>query len=237
MEYSIKAYVDELFQNAPDTQRAYEMKMELVQNLTDKYNDLVASGKSPEDAYNITIYGIGDISELLEEMRREEPQPAPDMPASDAAGTSYYTAMYYFRRRGAALLAVSVSLYILSVVPVILLGVISTSVSGMAGNYLATLGVALMFLFVAVATGLIIWNSVTKPKRTDPPEIVIDLYNRKKKNSHPILRAVESAFWLLVVAVYFLVSFTTQRWDLTWLIFIAAPAVSGILHAAAQGRD
>ena len=54
MEYNIRAYVDQLFADAPDTQRAYEMKMELVQNLLDKYNDLVASGKSEEDAYNIT---------------------------------------------------------------------------------------------------------------------------------------------------------------------------------------
>ena len=50
MEYNIRAYVDELFRDAPDTQRAYEMKVELVQNLVDKYNDLVASGKSEEDA-------------------------------------------------------------------------------------------------------------------------------------------------------------------------------------------
>lgn len=86
MEYNIRAYVDELFRDAPDTQRAYEMKVELVQNLVDKYNDLVASGKSEEDAYNITIYGIGDISELLEEMRREEP--AHPFSGSRAAATT-----------------------------------------------------------------------------------------------------------------------------------------------------
>ena len=43
MEYNIRAYVDELFREAPDSQRAFEMKEELTQNLIDKYNDLVAS--------------------------------------------------------------------------------------------------------------------------------------------------------------------------------------------------
>lgn len=116
MEYNIRAYVDELFRDAPDTQRAYEMKVELVQNLLDKYNDLVASGKTEEDAYNITIYGIGDIAELLEEMRREEP----GHPAG-GQGATYYKAMYHFRRRSAALTAVAVSLYIFSIIPVIVL--------------------------------------------------------------------------------------------------------------------
>ena len=121
MEYNIRAYVDELFRDAPDTQRAYEMKVELVQNLLDKYNDLVASGKTEEDAYNITIYGIGDIAELLEEMRREEP----GHPAG-GQGATYYKAMYHFRRRSAALTAVAVSLYIFSIIPVIVLGVLMT---------------------------------------------------------------------------------------------------------------
>ena len=218
MEYNIRAYVDELFCDAPDTQRAYEMKVELVQNLLDKYNDLVASGKSEEDAYNITIYGIGDISELLEEMRREEPQPV-----RGAEGTSYYTAMYYFRRRSAAIIAVSVMLYIFSVIPVIVLGVLSTY--GPNGDMMAVSGVAGMFIFIGI----------TRPKRTDPPEVVIDLYNRKKgakSDYSPLLKAIDSAFWLIVLAAYFLLSFTTGRWDITWILFIAAPAISGILHAA-----
>ena len=63
---------------------------------------------------------------------------------------------------------------------------------------------------------------------------VIDLYNRKKGGGRPMLKAVESGFWVLVVAVYFLLSFLTHRWDITWIIFIAAPAVSAILHAAIE---
>lgn len=226
MEYNIRAYVDELFRDAPDTQRAYEMKVELVQNLLDKYNDLVASGKTEEDAYNITIYGIGDIAELLEEMRREEP-----VQSAHGQGATYYKAMYHFRRRSAALTAVSVSLYIFSIIPVIVLGVLSAELHS---DYMAALGVAGMFTFAGVATAILIWNALTKPKHDDPPEIVIDLYNRKKGGSHPMLRAVESGFWVLVVAVYFLLSFLTHRWDITWIIFVAAPAVSAILHAAVE---
>lgn len=225
MEYNIRAYVDELFQDVPDTQRAYEMKVELTQNLLDKYNDLVASGKSEEDAYNITIYGIGDISELLEEMRREEPAAR-----VGAQGATYYAAMYYFRRRSAALVAVGVMFYIFSIIPVVVLGVLS-DITG--EPFLAASGVAGMFCFIGIATALMVWNGCTKPKNSDPPEIVIDLYNRKKNSGRPVLKAFDASFWLVVLAVYFLLSFLTGRWDITWIIFIAAPAVSGIVHTVA----
>lgn len=222
MEYNIRAYVDELFRDVPDTQRAYEMKVELTQNLLDKYNDLVASGKSEDDAYNITIYGIGDISELLEEMRREEPE------VRSAQGATYYTAMSYFRRRSALLVSIGVMLYIFSLIPVIVLGVLST----MTGEpFLAAAGCAGMFAFVGVATALMIWNGCTKPKRSDPPEIVIDMYNRKKGNASPILKAIDASFWLVIVAVYFLVSIISGRWNITWILFIVAPAIQGVVHA------
>ena len=228
MEYNIRAYVDELFRDVPDTQRAYEMKVELTQNLLDKYNDLVASGKSPEDAYNITIYGIGDITELIEEMRREEP-----VVRVGTEGATYYAAMYHFRRRSAALVAVGVMFYIFSIIPVVVLGVLSD----MTGEpFLAAAGVAGMFVFVGIATALMIWNGCTSPKRSDPPEIVIDLYNRKKKNNNPVLKAIDASFWLIVLVVYFLLSFMTGRWNITWVIFIAAPAAQGIIHAVFNGK-
>lgn len=112
-----------------------------------------------------------------------------------------------------------------------MLGVLS---SELHSDYMAALGVAGMFTFAGIATAILIWNTLTKPKHNDPPEIVIDLYNRKKGGGRPMLKAVESGFWVLVVAVYFLLSFLTHRWDITWIIFIAAPAVSAILHAAIE---
>ena len=226
MEYNIRAYVDELFKDAPDTQRAFEMKEELIQNLLDKYSDLVASGKSPEDAYNITIYGIGDISELLEEMRWEEE--ARGVGNAAGVGISYYEAMYFFRRRRAAAQAIAVALYILSVVPVVVLGVLA----GTTGDdFLPAIGVAGMFTFIGAATALIIWGNITCPKRTDPPELVVRMYEQRQKRGDTRTAAFQSSFWCIVVVVYFLISFKSGRWDMSWLVFIAAAGISGILRA------
>lgn len=48
-------------------------------------------------------------------------------------------------------------------------------------------------------------------------------YSKKLEDS------VEGAFWTLVVAIYLLYSFTSGNWHLSWLIFIFAAALSGII--------
>ena len=72
MQDKLRAYMDHLFANTQPTKAAVELKEEMLQNLTDKYNDLLAEGKTPEAAFNIATASIGDISELLEQLRREE---------------------------------------------------------------------------------------------------------------------------------------------------------------------
>ena len=228
MEYTIRSYVDELFKDVPDSQRAYEMKVELIQNLLDKYNDLVASGKSEEDAYNITIYGIGDISELLDELKRQETENR-----SSQFGETYYEALAYFKRRSAAFIAGGTMLCVFRVIPVIVLSVISILI-GM--KFLIGIGVAVMLLFVGIAVALFVWNESTKPKPEDPPEMIMDLYARRKNKAVSFVKIFDASYWSLLLAAYFLLSFFTGRWDITWIMFIVGPAVSAIVHAAAKNK-
>ena len=74
MQAKLRAYMDHLFSQTRPTKAAVELKEEMLQNLTDKYNDLLAEGKSPEAAYNIATASIGDISELLAQLKQEENQ-------------------------------------------------------------------------------------------------------------------------------------------------------------------
>ena len=69
MRERLIAYVDLLFAGNPE---AEDIKQEILQNTLDKYDDLVAGGKSPEAAYSQAISGIGDISELLKSGRPAE---------------------------------------------------------------------------------------------------------------------------------------------------------------------
>ncbi len=223
MEYHIRAYLDELFQNAPRTQKAYELKVELTQNLLDKYHALLAEGKSEQDAYNLTVMSIGDVRELFEGLEDGPVQAQPVyIPPEDGA------------KRSAAVTALAVMLYILSVVPVIVLG------SLFPGDFGGTLGIVLMFVFIAAATGLLIYNHATKPKKAPQGGTVVSDFKQwqtQNNSNRQLLKAIRSAYWPLVLALYFLLSFGTGRWHITWIIFLIAPAVDGIIKSVLTLND
>ena len=53
MENKLRAYMDHLFRDVKPTRKSVELKEEILQNLVDKYHDMIAEGKTPEAAYNI----------------------------------------------------------------------------------------------------------------------------------------------------------------------------------------
>ena len=55
MEDKLRAFIDTLFEDAPAGKKAVELKEEMLQNLNDKYNDLLSEGKSEEAAYNLAV--------------------------------------------------------------------------------------------------------------------------------------------------------------------------------------
>ena len=201
MNEKLRKYIDALFENAPQTVRAVELKEEMFQNLTEKYNDLIAQGKSEEAAYNIAVASIGDVDSLLAGLSgagREESQQG--------------------RKRNALFVAIAVALYIVSPVPVILLQ--------------DTMGVMLLFVFVALATGLLIYNGVTREKYVKTDDTMVEEFKAWKQNSRQkdqAANAIIGSLWLITVCVYMFVSFTTNAWHITWIIFLIAAAVSSMI--------
>ena len=55
--------------------------------------------------------------------------------------------------------------------------------------------------------------------------------------AHPGLRAATGSIWLLTTALYFVLSFATGAWHLTWILFLIAPAVSSILNAVLDAKS
>lgn len=64
--------IDQLFENAPKTRRAKELKEELLANIIDRYNDLIEKGRSEAEAINISINGIGDVDELIKGLKEQD---------------------------------------------------------------------------------------------------------------------------------------------------------------------
>lgn len=215
MEDRLRAYMDELFERVKPSKKSVELKEEILQNLTDKYYDLVSQGKTSEAAYNIAVASIGDVDELLGGLMEEE-RGCQSMSEEEIQRQ---------RKKSAVLTAVAIMMYILSVLPPILIE--HTSVSG-------NVGAALMFIIIAIATGLIVYGHLTRPRyRKSEDSMVEDFKEWQDQNDagYRAYRAVNSALWSITTVTYFVISFFSGAWYITWVIFLIGSAVQEIIKA------
>lgn len=109
-------------------------------------------------------------------------------------------------------LAISVGLYILSLVAIILLSALFDQ---------PIIGVSLFFTIIAVATGLIIYSSIVYGKSEK------EKTKEAKEPKNVVLKGITEIISIAGVITYLLVSFLTGAWHITWIIFI----VIGLLNA------
>lgn len=70
---AIRYYVKGAFQGVKESPEVVEQQEELVADMTAKVADLVAEGKSEDEALGIAIASMGDLSALVSEFEQAEP--------------------------------------------------------------------------------------------------------------------------------------------------------------------
>ena len=207
MREQLIQYVTLLFAGAQD---CADTKQEILQNTLDRYDDLVAQGKSPEAAYRLAIGGIGDINEIL----AAEPETAAlRQPAKPETGVDEDTLFKKILR------AAAIGLYILCPIPLFVLSELDMSIIGLCGT----------IAIVAIATVLILLGrkkiTGNEPKDTDDDAVICGSPQQELR------KGINSLIWALGLAVYFIVSFATLAWYVTWVIFPIIAAIQGLVRA------
>lgn len=202
MNEKLRRYIEDLFANAPSTVRAVELKEEMFQNLTDKYNDLIAEGKNEESAYNIAIASIGDVDSLISGLSGEK-----HMESEKS------------RKRSAIITAIAIALYILCPVPVIVI----QSEMGIMMLFLFIAVATALLIYNGVTR-----ERYVKADDTMVEQFKEWKENGKQKNK--AVDAIIGSFWLIAVCAYIIVSFTTGAWHITWIIFLIAAAIASMIR-------
>ena len=211
-DLKIEEYVNELFENAPNNKKSMEFKEELLANLLEKYNDLVQSGMEREAAYNKVVGSIGNIDDLFEDDAIKETKEISD------------------KKKYARNIAIAVMMYILCPVSVIL--------SDVWGN--ETLGIVIMFVLIACATGLIIYTNMSRPKYNKQDDTIVEEFKEwqsTKSSNYRAYKSIKSAITSITVVVYLLVSFLTFQWWITWVIFLIGGAVEKAVKAYFEMKE
>lgn len=217
MNKKLEDYIDKLFSQVADTVYTRELKEEMLINLNDRYEDLLTQGKSKEEAFIIVTSSIGDIRELVSGL--------------DESAVIITTKDIEKKRKESALIrSIAVMLYIVS--PAIL---IALSIVG-----LEIMGVVLMLIIIGGATGILVYDNLSKPEvlREDRGASIKRAYlSKEEKQKDKLREGISSIFWLIVVGVYLLLSFTLGIWAYSWIIFIIAAAISKIIELTFDLKD
>ena len=198
MREQLIQYVSLLFAGAENCE---DTRQEILQNTLDRYDDLIAQGKSEEASYRLAITGIGDVSEIL---GRNDTVPA--AVPEPKKNTDNDTLMKKLLR------AIAVGLYILCPLPLIVLCEMGMEIFGLCG----------LLCFVAVATVLMILGA----KKQDSPE-----KEDSDEPKSEMGKSVSSLIWAIGLAVYLILSFLTGAWHITWVIFPILGAVNALVCA------
>lgn len=206
MREKLIQYVNLLFAGVPGSD---DIRDEILQNTLDRFDDLIFQGKSPEAAYSLAISGIGDINEILG-----------SAPNTTKTQEPVFHEFYEEPEQGSMpeekedsgsrkVRAVAIAMYIMSPVPLFILSEFDA----------ATIGLCMTLLLIAAATALIIMNK--KVSHEDTPV----------KQVHKTKQIAGNWIGLLILILYFLISFGTGAWFITWLIFPIGGCIKGLVNA------
>ena len=194
MRAQLEQYVNLLFAGTPDSE---EMKQEILQNTLDRYDDLLAQGKTPEAAYRLAIGGIGDINEVL----GSKPAAAAPTPAAQKQ-----TEKSTEKGNRKLAQAVAIGMYICSVIPLVALRNIGNSV----------IGLSIMFLLIAGATALLVMNSDDAEDR--------ERQAQRKSRQNPLDKALNTVALVLFLTLSFVTGAWHITW-LIWPILACVKAI------------
>ncbi len=196
----LRNHVEVLFEDVPKTAKAINLKEEIITNIEARYEDVLSNGASENDAFMAAVNSIGDIDELLNELR------SPKVFDEEAYARE--------RQKTAKFVTAAAALYFLAVAAGVAVFEF-TSRTAAAG--------LLFFVIAAVASCLLIYHFTSRPKYRKHEDTIVEEFKQwssETRNTKALHASISVIVWALLIVFYFLISFMTFAWHLTWMIFL-----------------
>ena len=215
MNPRIERYLTALFAGVPRTEKARELREELLANMTERYEDYLRQGKSETEAYSLTVASMGDLDEAISQV----------MPDED-----FRREAQRYRLRSARNTAIAVAGYILGAALVVGSALFQAEAAQITA-------VVLLLVLAAASTALLVYTHMsTPPEYRDPDDDDEDDRALLAKPGGAAFQAAMKLYWLVVLAIYLAVSFVTFSWGTTWVIWPVAAVISAICRAVFELR-
>lgn len=224
---TINNYIENLFQGLPKTEEVLKAKEALLAMMEDKYNELKNQGKSENEAIGVVISEFGNIDELKDELginqkafqNHDDYAEEPVRQISLSEAKDFVENTLKFRLK----IAIGVVLCILSVVPLIILGGVSSQVDAIevvngipvihmtviTEKMATAVGLTSLFVLVAIAVGIFIisgikyekYNYIKKEKFTLDYNAIQYVTNLKENNRTKFAVKITIGVILCIISV------------------------------------
>lgn len=208
MKEKIRQHFNLIFTDAPKTRKAIDLKEEMMQSAMDKFDDMVADGYSEADAYENVIHSIGDVTELFPTVEEKNLLVLPEKD----------------RKKKALLTSVATGIYIFAAAVYFYFGACSDN---------AQFGFAFAIMLCIAPTVMLVYAANMYPDycRKEEPDLV-EIYKGVKyshNKARAIRKSINSIIWSVALVLYFIISFVSYRWQVTWIIFLIALCLQAIV--------
>lgn len=144
---AIEQHINYLFQNIPETEEIKRIKNDLLLNAMDRFDELLADGKTESEALGTIIIEMGELDELLESLGYDQHQDLNDYSTNTLQEANYLIEAYDLESNK---IAMGILMIMLGA------GLIPT----LCTFQLAEIGVILLLVLVAAAVGLLIQSGL-----------------------------------------------------------------------------
>lgn len=214
----IRNYIEAMFSGLPKTREVVEMKLTMLENMEEKFQELLKEGKNENEAIGIVLSDFGSMEELKEELGISDSLPknttsAPPIQENTALKEEFFA----FKKKFGIAIAVAVGLFILA--PAILIFFETSLGVNSSLPFLA------FFLLIACGVSICIYFGIQDNKYKQLLQINEHVKMNDEEN---VSSLVASIGFPIATIVYLCMGFFWNLWHPGWIIFPATAMLVAI---------
>ena len=211
---TIRNYINAMFSSLPKTPEILRLQAEMMENMEDKYNDLIREGKSEHEAVGIILADIGSAENLKAELGITDTEPQEDHSA-------FLTQRAAFQRKFAIAIASGVVLCICAIIA----GAVSDAFTHNDG-----LTCLAFFVPIAAAVAIFVYFGIREDWYENRYK---EIYHESEPESKGFSDAIAAIIFPLAVVIYLILGFVFDLWHPGWIIF----PICGLIVAAVEAYE
>lgn len=211
---TIRNYINAMFSSLPKTPEILRLQAEMMENMEDKYHDLIREGKSEHEAVGIILADIGSAENLKAELGITDTEPQEDHSA-------FLTQRAAFQRKFAIAIASGVVLCICAIIA----GAVSDAFTHNDG-----LTCLAFFVPIAAAVAIFVYFGIREDWYENRYK---EIYHESEPESKGFSDAIAAIIFPLAVVIYLILGFVFDLWHPGWIIF----PICGLIVAAVEAYE